>query len=1012
MGLGVGFGVDWGSIKLGPDSGGGNTDTFIIQVNTANTGTSASNQFTLPWIGTYDVDWGDGNTDTSVSGTQTHTYSSAGTYDVSVTATTGQIIFNNGGDKRKLLNIKQWGTCQWTSMLAAFRGCSNMNGSYTDSPNLSNVTTLNFMFDGCTLFNHPVNFDTSNVTSFIETFSFCTSFNQPVNFDTSNITRMDRMLEFASSFDQDISSWQVTQVTNLSNFATGVTLSTANYDALLIAWDAQGAMSYSGTVNFGNSQYTLGGAAETARTSLIAKWGGIIDGGGVLDATTNLVASYNFDKDFTDYTGNNDAISHNSALISVNDYVVNKGLNNTQGTAYLTIPDSNDFSFTDGVNDLPFSISFWINFSTTNLQAIIWKGGGSSNREYRIQTADGFGNGFQIKVMSPTTDFISAVGFDSSPYSINTFYHLAFTYDGSGSETGLKIYVNGVDETTTTSQTGTYTGMVNSNFDTAIGVRGDTLSGLNSVSKIDELHIWKDRELSSTEVLEIYNTENGGTSILPPIVTDFTTNLVASYNFESGAGDYTKNNTLSVTGDINFGVTGGVVDRCADFYSANNSLYKNSNDFSFTNGTNDLPFSVSFWVNFDSFDTNNGSFLFAKRTSSTSTQEYQAVLSSTNNLTITLFDNLNTISVYTPVVFNLNTWYNIAFTYDGSSTFNGLNIYINGIEQSVIDNSSGNYGNMSFGNQDFAIGNSIWSPSRNIDGKVDEFHVWKDRELSDAEVLEIYNTENSGTSILPLPTGTGLLADYPNASGAYSLRNLISTNTNVVRVRRSSDNAEQDFSATEITDGTLTTFTGANDGFVTTWYDQSGNNLDIVQSTLINQPKIVSSGSVILENNKPAIQFNGTNSFMTASGFGTLAERSVFTTMIGNGDGAGYENYYIISNSESVTGSFMQIYSSNYLSSLVNNYSNNSLDITSSTGINTQQIVSVIKTTSTSSLYQNGSLSGSGTGTQNLEPFLGLAKFSTNYAFVKFQEFIIYNRDESANRSGIETNINNHYSIY
>jgi hypothetical protein len=47
----------------------------------------------------------------------------------------------------------------------------------------------------------------------------------------------------------------------------------------LIAWDAQGAMSYSGTVNFGGSQYTAGGAAEAARTSLISKWGGITDGG-------------------------------------------------------------------------------------------------------------------------------------------------------------------------------------------------------------------------------------------------------------------------------------------------------------------------------------------------------------------------------------------------------------------------------------------------------------------------------------------------------------------------------------------------------------------------------------------------------------------------------------------------------------------------------------------------------------------------------------------------------------
>jgi hypothetical protein len=84
-----------------------------------------------------------------------------------------------------------------------------------------------------------------------------------------------------SSYDQDMSGWDINQVTNFLNFCSGVTLSTANYNALLIAWDAQGAMSYSGTVNFGGSTYTLGGAAEAAHDSLELKWGTITDGGGV-----------------------------------------------------------------------------------------------------------------------------------------------------------------------------------------------------------------------------------------------------------------------------------------------------------------------------------------------------------------------------------------------------------------------------------------------------------------------------------------------------------------------------------------------------------------------------------------------------------------------------------------------------------------------------------------------------------------------------------------------------------
>ncbi len=40
------------------------SDAFIITIKTDNPGSSGDDQFTLPWIGTYDVDWGDGISDT------------------------------------------------------------------------------------------------------------------------------------------------------------------------------------------------------------------------------------------------------------------------------------------------------------------------------------------------------------------------------------------------------------------------------------------------------------------------------------------------------------------------------------------------------------------------------------------------------------------------------------------------------------------------------------------------------------------------------------------------------------------------------------------------------------------------------------------------------------------------------------------------------------------------------------------------------------------------------------
>jgi len=107
----------------------------------------------------------------------------------------------------------------------------------------------------------------------------------------------------------------------------------------------------------------------------------------------------------------------------------------------------------------------------------------------------------------------------------------------------------------------------------------------------------------------------------------------------------------------------------------------------------------------------------------------------------------------------------------------------------------------------------------------------------------------------------GLLDTYPGASAAYSVRLLKSTYTgSAIRVRRSSDNAEQDigFSGGNLDTTSLTSFCGAGNGFVTTWYDQSGNGVNATQSTAANQPQIVSAGAIYTDiNGFPSIRMAG-----------------------------------------------------------------------------------------------------------------------------------------------------------
>ena len=89
------------------------------------------------------------------------------------------------------------------------------------------------------------------------------------------------------------------------------------------------------------------------------------------------------------------------------------------------------------------------------------------------------------------------------------------------------------------------------------------------------------------------------------------------------------------------------------------------------------------------------------------------------------------------------------------------------------------------------------------------------------------------------------------AAAAYSLRDLNDKqgNNKVVRVRRSSDNVERDFLAKEVSNGTLEAWVAAgNDGFVSIWYDQSGNDgKDATQPSTDIQPKIVESGSLFAD---------------------------------------------------------------------------------------------------------------------------------------------------------------------
>jgi len=87
---------------------------------------------------------------------------------------------------------------------------------------------------------------------------------------------------------------------------------------------------------------------------------------------------------------------------------------------------------------------------------------------------------------------------------------------------------------------------------------------------------------------------------------------------------------------------------------------------------------------------------------------------------------------------------------------------------------------------------------------------------------QINKSANVGTSTGVYPLGSeAFLREFPNSSGSYSTRKLSTKPTDVMRVRRSSDNAEQDFNANEVKGSGLLDWVGVgNDGLVPKLLDQ------------------------------------------------------------------------------------------------------------------------------------------------------------------------------------------------
>jgi len=190
--------------------------------------------------------------------------------------------------------------------------------------------------------------------------------------------------------------------------------------------------------------------------------------------------------------------------------------------------------------------------------------------------------------------------------------------------------------------------------------------------------------------------------------------------------------------------------------------------------------------------------------------------------------------------------------------------------------------------------------------------------------------------------------------------------------------------------------------YVRSWYDQSGSGNHAGQSTANAQPKLITAGVTETENGKPAIMFDGSHSLNTSGGAELRTASHCMFTVSQSSDGQ-----FILTNSSSSTGPFGWIAQGN-TSSPYSSYGTPTIHTNGvlSTPTNRLEVRDV---------YANGSQVLNTTLNADTSSWSGfnIVDYSASFSYDgTMQELIIYPSDQSTNRVGIETNINDHYGIY
>jgi hypothetical protein len=227
-------------------------------------------------------------------------------------------------------------------------------------------------------------------------------------------------------------------------------------------------------------------------------------GGAVSPFLADLVGYYRFNSDANDFSGKN----HNGTIVGSPTFSAGKVGNsidfvNDVNLNCVTVPHTTDFNFSNGIVDTTFTISMWVRFHSLNVISNFFTKSSADTPPYSGYRFAFNGSLFFLKYQANNLGAFRYIYSASNPFVINTWYHICYTDNGIGNE---KIYINGIEIATTKQQSGVYVTMGNNTLNANFGNANYNIANSNKhKGLIDEAYIWKNRVLTPTEVLEVYN---------------------------------------------------------------------------------------------------------------------------------------------------------------------------------------------------------------------------------------------------------------------------------------------------------------------------------------------------------------------------------------------------------------------------------------------------------------------------------------------------------------------------